>query len=242
MAINDFPPYGDENVRGNDPEGDLDALMIPQFEDLWGGDRHATPEESDHGDHQEFLGPGESPAADLPDFETPGESDHAFPTFDAANDPPDRGVPERGPVVSDFGEKPDWDPYEVQPPPPLPEQSFETPGPAEVETSEPGAPGPPAFLPWVFPLPPQDQDEAQPSQFGTPEEAEGQDPTEFAPPEESPQGSPLTFGTPPPVEVPGAAYEQPPPPQVEMGQNEDLFARTGWPVAPPRIVQTHWYM
>ncbi len=243
--------FPDPDFGRIDHEADLDALMVPQFEDLWKGDRHEGPDDPADLEHQEFLAPA-PPAADFPNYETDDTLPAAFPTFDAVNDPPDRGVPERGPVVSEWPGDPEGGPltpHNVQGDHELPDQpdlNFSEFAPTNaVPIGDPtaGEAGQVPYIPWAFPFPAEESESGQPQEFGAPGEAEEGEPYQA----EQPQGNQSqmnapAFDVPQPVDMDIPAYQQPAPPQVEMAANEDLFARTGWPVLPPRIAQTHWMM
>lgn len=106
----------------------------------------------------------------------------------------------------------------------------------------PDEPAKTPYLPWAYPLPTDQGDDPPAPQFEAPEPDEVQLHPFDKPQDQEPLNASLPGAPQDQEPVIPPQYNAPPPAPVEIGQNEDLFARTGWPVSPPRTVSTHWYM
>lgn len=264
MAINEFPTWDNQTdaefkAHWDDAWEDATDAETPEAGDPGDHPEFATPEPGDHGDlpayetpetadiqGQEFLAPEPHEAGDPQGSDAPGVRELEVELHGTPEPPPpqgDLGFP--GPQDG-YG---DENPYTATPPPevqPLDLEGFVAPFKEDIGEVE-GGEGPLGQIPlnWAYPIPPQDSEEPQPQEFAGPQVEEIGDPEEYEPAEPTQYQSQDTYqadpATPPPQVEPDA-FGVPQPPQVAAMNNEDLFARTGWPVAPPRVARTFWYM
>lgn len=157
--------------------------------------------------------------------EAPPGPDLALPAFQAPDPPETPGrdfdPPQPGPDVEDPGHAPD----------PRPQSEFAdfvTPVLPFFAFAPLGTPGEQQEI-----LGPQTDEPQGLGDLQYPETTEPAGGTQTLPPELGP--------TPPPPDVTQPPFQEPQPAPVYMGGNEDLFARVGWPVAPPRTASTFWY-
>ena len=234
MAIGELPDPEIERIKA--AEENLDDLMLPAFQEAV--HERETPELPElHGAY--FETPDTpvvegAPPAPLPDqdpighpgFETPEPPEVAGPYFDGP-EPPDNET-----SAQEFSSP-----------------QHETPQPQEaIDLTPYKEPEPMPFLPWAFPVLPTQEahEEPQPAQIQPPmpflmdedpgaeiSQPQTQQPIQGPAFDEAPQ-NPNNAGF--------ASFDQPTPVMPTPMDNEDLFARTGWPVAPPKIASTYWYM